>query len=77
MHESRVDWFVLREGVYETLTPDDQGVLRSEAFPGLWLKPEALLAGDLATMLALLHEGLASPEHAAFLTRLNQKEETA
>jgi len=70
MYEQRVDWFVLREGVYETLTPDEDVVLRSELFPGLWLQPAALWSGDLATMLAVLQEGLASPEHAAFLTCL-------
>lgn len=70
MYEQRVDWFVLREGVYKTLTPDEDGVLRSEVFPGLWLQPAALWSGDLAGMLAVLQEGLASSEHAAFLTRL-------
>lgn len=70
MYEQRLDWFVLREGVYETLTPDEDGVLRSEVFPELWLQPAALWSGDLATMLAVLQEGLASPEHAAFLARL-------
>lgn len=63
-YEQRVDWFVLREGVYEALQPDDEGVLRSEVFPGLWLPVDALWAGDLATMLAVLQQGLASPEHA-------------
>ena len=70
MYEQQVDWFVLREGVYETLTPDTDGVLRSEVFPGLWLQPAAIWSGDLAAMLAVLQEGLASPEHAAFLARL-------
>jgi len=70
MYEQQVDWFVLHEGVYETLTPDEDGVLRSEVFPGLWLQPVALWSGDLARMLVVLQEGLASPEHAAFLARL-------
>jgi len=70
MYEQRVDWFILREGVYETLTPDENGVLRSEVFPGLWLQPEALWSGDLAAMLEVLQQGLASPEHAAFVERL-------
>jgi Uma2 family endonuclease len=70
MYEQRVDWFVLREGVYETLTPDDEGVLRSQVFPGLWLQGAAFWSGDLAAMLEVLREGLASPEHAAFAARL-------
>lgn len=71
-YEQRVDWHVLREGVYEVLKPDAHGVLRSQVFPGLWLKADALWEGDLATMLAVLQEGLASPEHAEFVERLHQ-----
>jgi len=70
MYEQRVDWFILREGVYETLTPDTDGVLHSEVFPGLWLQAAALWDGDLAAMLAVSQEGLASPEHATFRARL-------
>jgi len=70
MYEQRVDWFALREGVYEPLEPDEAGVLRSEVFPGLWLEPAALLAGELATVLDVLRDGLASPEHAAFVEQL-------
>ena len=70
MYERRLDWFILREGVYETLTPDESGILRSQVFPGLWLQPSVFWAGDLATMLAVLQQGLASPEHAAFVEHL-------
>lgn len=70
MYEQRVDWFILREEGYETLTPDADGVLHSEVFPGLWLQPDALWTGDLAAMLAVLQEGLGSPEHTAFVERL-------
>jgi len=69
MYEQRVDWFVLREGVYETLAPGEDGVLRSEVFPGLWLQPDALWSGDVAAMLAVLQEGLASSEHSVFVAR--------
>jgi Uma2 family endonuclease len=70
VYEQQVDWFVLREGLYEPLVPDEAGVLRSEVFPGLWLQPAALWSGDLAGLLGVLQEGLASPEHAAFIARL-------
>jgi Uma2 family endonuclease len=66
-----IDWFVLREDQYEALSSDPQGLLRSEVFPGLWLDAAALLRGDLATVLAVVQQGLASPEHAAFVARLN------
>ncbi len=70
MYERRADWFALREGVYVPLAPDEAGVLRSEVFPGLWLQPSALFAGDLAAVLNVLQQGLASPDHADFCARL-------
>jgi Uma2 family endonuclease len=72
-YEQRVDWFVLREGEYETLQPDQDGILRSEAFPGLWLPVDALWAGDLAGMIAVLQQGLSSPEHTAFVADLRSR----
>jgi len=70
VQDHEVDWFVLREGRYEPLAPGPDGLLRSEAFPGLWLDPAALLRGDLAVVLDQVREGLASPEHAAFVAGL-------
>jgi Uma2 family endonuclease len=72
-YEQRVDWFVLREGVYEALLPDSDGTLRSEVFPGLWLPGDALWAGDLAGMITVLQQGLASTEHAAFVAALQAR----
>lgn len=69
--ERAIDWFVLRAGQYERMPIGATGLLRSEVFPGLWLDPAALVRGDLATVLAVVQQGLASPEHAAFLTRLH------
>ena len=47
-YEQRVIWHILRAGVYEEQQADEDGVLKSERFPGLWLLPDALLAGDLS-----------------------------
>jgi Uma2 family endonuclease len=69
--DQELDWFVLRAGPYERMVVDAQGLLRSEVFPGLWLDPAALVRGDLAAVLAIVQRGLASPEHAAFVTRLH------
>jgi Uma2 family endonuclease len=68
--EQEIDWFVLRDGQYERMPLDAQGLVRSEVFPGLWLDPAALLRGDLATLLTVVQQGLASPEHNAFVVRL-------
>ena len=69
--DREIDWFVLRAGQYERMVVDAQGFFRSEVFPGLWLDPAALVGGDLATVLAVVQQGLASPEHAAFAARLH------
>ncbi len=69
-YEQEVQWFVLREDGYELLEPDANGILRSEIFPGLWLQPAALWAGDLAALLTTLQQGLTSPEQAAFVKLL-------
>ena len=68
--DGRVDWFVLRGGQYELILPAADGILRSTLFPGLWLDPSALLRGDLAAVLAVVHQGLNTPEHAAFQAEL-------
>ncbi len=67
--DEEIDWFIARAGKFEPLCPDGKGVLRSESFPGLWLDTAALVRGDMSRVLAVLQEGLASPEHAAFLQR--------
>jgi hypothetical protein len=71
--ERRLGWLELRDGRYAKRAPDADGVIRSAVFPGLWLAVEALLAGDYARVLAVLQEGLAAPEHAAFVARLAQR----
>jgi Uma2 family endonuclease len=70
--DQKLDWFVLREGEYCLQLVDDKGILRSEVFPGLWLAVSSLLAGDMATVLAMVQAGLQSPDHAAFVERLGQ-----
>ncbi len=64
-------WFVLQEGDYHRVSPDADGVIQSRVFPGLWLDVTALLRGDLARVLAVVQQGIASPEHAEFVNRLD------
>jgi hypothetical protein len=47
-------------------------VLRSEVFPGLWLDARAMIRGDMATVLRVLGEGLASHEHEEFVVNLQR-----
>jgi Uma2 family endonuclease len=72
VEDQAIDWFVLRGGQYAPLRVGSDGIVRSEVFPGLWLDVRALLARDMMRVLAVLGQGLASPEHAAFVARLHQ-----
>ncbi len=65
-----VMWFALRAGKYHEKKADADGIFRSEVFPGLWLDPAALLRQDRRALRAVLGEGTATAEHAAFVNRL-------
>ncbi|MGZ3335756.1 MAG: Uma2 family endonuclease, partial [Isosphaeraceae bacterium] len=67
-----IHWFIRRDDRFEDLPPGPDGVYRSEIFPGLWLDPEALFAKDRVKLIGVLHQGLATPAHAAFLARLEK-----
>jgi Uma2 family endonuclease len=69
-YDGQIDWFALRSGGYEKLVADAEGIVRSEAFPGLRLKVDAMIAGGLAQVLAVLQRGIASEEHAQFVKKL-------
>ena len=69
-HERRVVWYALRDGEYIELQADSAGIIRSEVFPGLWLNVAALWNRDLAALLATVQEGIATPEHRAYIRSL-------
>ncbi|MBE9142037.1 Uma2 family endonuclease [Planktothrix mougeotii] len=64
------DWFRLNAGEYIKLEPDSNGIIYSQVFPGLWLDKAALLAGNLAKVLEVLQQGLASQSHQDFVQQL-------
>jgi Uma2 family endonuclease len=66
----RIHWFIRRDDRFRELPPGPDGIFRSEVFPGLWLDPQALYAGDLDRLVEVLDQGLATPEHAEFAERL-------
>jgi Uma2 family endonuclease len=70
LHEREIRWHILVDNVYQRMPPDADKIWRSCVFPGLWLDGAALLAGDMARVLAKLDEGLRSPEHQAFVEKL-------
>jgi Uma2 family endonuclease len=70
VYNCELDWFQLRDGEYMRIEPNTEGIIFSEVFPGLCLDVSALLSGDLARVLEVLHQGLAAPEHQSFLESL-------
>jgi Uma2 family endonuclease len=70
VEDGAVDWFKLVEGRYELIPADEQGRIRSQVFPGLWLEVAALLAGDLPKLFAAVDEGTATQEHRTFVEKL-------
>ncbi len=71
VYDQELDWFRWRDGQYIKLIPDATGVIKSEIYPGLWLDVNALLAGNLAQVLAVLQTGIKIPEHEIFVERLS------
>lgn len=70
--DQAVDWFVLRGSEFDRLAVDADGIYRSSVFPGLWLQSPALVAGDMLKVLKTLEQGIAAPEHAEFVSRLEK-----
>ena len=66
-HEGQIgeyaDAFLLRDGQFDRLLPDGDGIVKSQAFPGLWLNVPALISGRLAEVLVTLQKGCAAAEH--------------
>ena len=73
IQDDRVDWFVLEDGTYLTLSPDAEGLLTSRVFPGLVLDVDALLADEIDTVLARLQDEVGHDEHQTFVDRLQRR----
>ncbi|MEH1856314.1 MAG: Uma2 family endonuclease [Nostoc sp.] len=68
--DQKLTWFSLEQGEYLELVPDNEGVLRSRVFSGLWLAATELLAGNMQGVLKVLQAGLQSAEHGDFIKKL-------
>ncbi len=75
VRDAEIDWFQLAEGSYVPLPREASGIVKSVAFPGLWLDAAAMLKGDLTRVFAVLQEGTNSPEHKSFVADLQERHE--
>ena len=73
VEDEEIDWFILKRGKYQRLTKSKDGLYKSRVFPGLWLDPKAMIAGDLAKVIETVQNGVASPEHRTFVDKLLSK----
>jgi hypothetical protein len=73
LEDDSIEWFSLRGGRYEPLSPDGAGIIRSEVLPGLWLDVTAMLNDNFPRLWDVLQQSLASPEHAAFVAALQAR----
>jgi len=65
-----IHWFVLDDGQYQPIPANEDGLLCSTVFPGLWLDAEALMEGNLAKVFAAVDRGTATDAHGEFMRRL-------
>ena len=73
VQEQEIRWFQRQEDKFVPLAMDADGIFRSRVFPGLWLNAAAAVQAEDATMLQTLQQGLASPEHKAFVEELQRR----
>jgi Uma2 family endonuclease len=67
-----VDWFILKNGCFEPIPPEER-ILKSRAFPGLWLNVAALISGDLEALVAAIEEGVKTSEHQQLINALGAR----
>lgn len=72
LRQKKVLWFARRGSLFVEKTPNEDGILRSKVFPGLWLDPVALLDLDRQRMDAVLQQGLSSQDHAEFAKKMSR-----
>ena len=70
IQEKHIVWFAHNDG-FAPQQPGTDGVFRSEFFGGLWLDA-AILQEDTLRVHEVLQQGLASPEHKAFVEKLRR-----
>ena len=73
VREKKLRWFMRSKSGLVEQQPGSQGVLKSVAFPGLWLSAPRFFRPVVRHWIQLLNEGLASPEHAAFVAELKAR----
>ena len=69
---SQALWFARGPRGFVPQPADSDGILRSPTLPGLWLDADALFRGDSRRVQEVLQQGIATPQHAEFMKRLQK-----
>ena len=69
--DNEIDWFRLKDEKYIKLQADENGIIKSEIYPGLWLDVTALLKVDLVKVLDVLKQGIDTPAHTNFCQKIS------
>lgn len=67
--EELCKWYCWQGDDVIEIETDDDGVMKSQIFPGLWFSPVHFWQGDVAGLLNCLQAGLDSDEHAAYIQK--------
>jgi Uma2 family endonuclease len=70
VEERRFEWRILEQGRYRLMEASD-GIFRSRILPGLWIDEPAFWRKDRPRLLAVVDQGLQSPEFLEFKRRLH------
>ncbi len=74
VYEQETHWFTLdADHLFRPLLPDEKGIFHSVVFPGLRFEAGPFWRREWAKLHAVLQEGMASPEYAAFAAQLQEK----
>lgn len=72
VEERRFEWRILDQGHYRLMEASD-GIFRSRILPGLWIDEPAFWRADGSRLLAVVDQGLTSPEFLEFKQRTSPK----
>jgi Uma2 family endonuclease len=72
LRQRKVFCFKNQDGTFRESPPDSDGIHRSSVFSGLWLDPAALLSLQSQRVMELLRQGIATPGHDEYMTRLSR-----
>ncbi len=72
VQSNTLHWFQRQQGTYVPLLSDDDGIIRSVVFPGLYLPVRAFLDDARLAVMTAVQQGTHTPGHRAFVALLQQ-----